>query len=118
MFSCISPQNNENSDQPEDGETGTGDGMAAGRNRERKPSVIRQLYDKLRRSKSPPAPDGGEEISAEEMREFLGLGKFGTGENDEEEEDSEENKEKRFDTGMELAQELRTAFDLYSKVGL
>ena len=43
------PQNNENSDQPEDGgETGTGDGMAAGRNRERKPSVIRQLYDKLR----------------------------------------------------------------------
>ena len=86
MFSCISPQNNENSDQPEDG-----DGIAAGQNRERKPSVIRQLYDKLRRSKSPPAPDGGEDMGEEEMREFLGLGKFGTGENDEEGEDSGNN---------------------------
>jgi len=114
MFSCLSP----NAEFPEEAEGGDGSTV---RDRSRKPSVIRQIsmkvYDKLRRSKSPnPAnPDGGTEPD-DDLENIMGdfFKEFGHG-NESQEGEEPGDPAKRFDTGMELAQELRTAFDLYSK---
>ena len=117
MFSCLSP----NVEFPEEAEGGDGSTV---RDRSRKPSVIRQIsmkvYDKLRRSKSPnPAnPDGGTEPD-DDLENIMGdfFKEFGHG-NEGQEGENPADPAKRFDTGMELAQELRTAFDLYSKVSV
>ena len=117
MFSCLSP----NAEFPDEAEAGGGDGASV-RDRSRKPSVIRQIsmkvYDKLRRSVEPPAnPDGGTEPTEEDLENIMGdfFKEFGHG-NEGQEGENPEDPTKRFDTGVELAQELRTAFDLYSKV--
>ena len=79
-----------------------------------------KVYDKLRRSKSPnPAnPDGGTEPD-DDLENIMGdfFKEFGHG-NEGQEGENPADPAKRFDTGMELAQELRTAFDLYSKVSV
>lgn len=111
MFSCLSP----NVEFPEEEEGGEPSAVGNGE-RSRKPSVIRQIsqrvYDKLRRSKSPPPTQQEHEPDLEEvMGDFFK--EFGTG--GEQDQEVQQDPAKRFDTGMELAQELRTAFDLYSK---